>query len=253
MTPFRLTRLFNPILMLLCLAILTPVARADRALLLSFQETTSQAIPEAARGMYERALQLAANGRTQLAISMLQEATKAHPPYFEAHLALGVELGKLKRYDEAARQLDFAREIRPADGRTYQAFGMLLMDQKKFSLAAVIFGEACRLDPNSPLNALSHAVALIHHAYSIDPSSSETAAVERRRLVETAERFLAKTDELSSGRLRPGHVLMAMYYEMKGERERAASELESYLQNSPASAEKPAILEAIKRLRANPR
>jgi tetratricopeptide (TPR) repeat protein len=209
----------------------------------------AQDVPQAARDVYERALKLAAAGRPTLAVTMLREAIRISPDYYDAHLALGGELALSGRFDEAIRELDRARALDPRDPRAYQTFGMVLMRQQKYPLAAAVFGEATRLAPSNPVHPLSRAVALIHHARTLKPRQSERDAADRKYFLDLAAQMLEKAKELGGGELRPDHFSMAMFYEMRGEPARAAEELEQYLQETPHAKNEAAVREAVRKLR----
>jgi tetratricopeptide (TPR) repeat protein len=227
---------------------LLPKRNADKART-GVVNAFSQDVPKAAREMLERAQKLSQDGKGQLASAMILEALKLFPQYFEAHLALGNELLQAGRFDEAIASLERARQINANDERVYQSFGLVLMQQKKYAVAVAVFAEASRLNPTNPLNALMRAIALIYHASTIDPSASEKAASDRAYFLERAEVALQQASNLSDRKLNADHLTMAMFYEMKNERERAADELEQYLRKAPNAPNADAIREAIKRLR----
>lgn len=210
----------------------------------------SQDVPKAARTMFERAQKLSQEGKSPLALAMIQEALKLFPDYFEAHLALGNELLQTSRFDEAIAALERARQLNANDERVYQSFGLILMRQKKFAVAVAVFAEASRLNPTNPLNALMRATALIYHATTIDPTASAQAAADRAFFLNRAEIALTQASDLSDKKLSADHLTLATFYEMKNERERAAEELEQYLRKAPDAPNADAIREAIKRLRS---
>lgn len=212
----------------------------------------NQDVPKAARNKLERAKKISEEGKPDLALSLLREAIKIFPEYFEAHLELGNELLQSGHPEEAITELDEARRINPNDDRVYQSFGLVLMQQKKYPIAVAVFAEASRLNPTNPMNLLMRAIALIHQASTIDPAQSETAAADREFILKRAEAALAQAYELSGKKLMADHLSLAMLYEMKGERERAADELEQYLRKAPTAKNANAIREAIKRLRVSP-
>jgi tetratricopeptide (TPR) repeat protein len=210
----------------------------------------SQDVPKAARAAFERAQKLSREGKSPLALTMLQEALKLFPDYFEALLALGNELLQAGRLDEAIAPLERARQINPQDERLYQSFGLVLMQQKKYAVAVAVFAEASRLNPTNPLNALMRATALIYHASTIDIRTSEKAAADRAYLLERAEVALTQAADLSGRKLTADHLTMAKFYEMKNERTRAADELEQYLRKAPDARNADSIREAIRLLRS---
>jgi tetratricopeptide (TPR) repeat protein len=208
-----------------------------------------QDVPKAARETLERAKKMASQGKAELSLSLMREAIKVFPEFFEAHLELGNALLQTGNLEEAITELDQARKINPNDERTYQSFGLVLMQQQKYQIAVAVFAEASRLNPTNPLNPLMRAIALIHQASTIDPSTSATAASDREFLLSRAEVALTQASELSDKKLTADHLSLAMFYKMKGDRARAADELEQYLRKNPNVKNADAIREEIKKLR----
>ena len=130
------------------------------------------------------------------------------------------------------RELEKARTINPKDGRLYHTFGMVLYELKNYSVAATVFEAAERLNPANAELRLMRGAALI----------------ETGRLNE-AEDEIARADQISSHKLPIVHLHLARVYEKRGNRRRAADELESYLRQKPEADNAAAIREAIKRLR----
>lgn len=209
----------------------------------------NQNVPPAARETLERAKKAAEQGKAELALSLIREAIKLFPEYFEARLELGNALLQGGQLEEAIAELDRARQINPNDERTYQSFGLVLMKQKKYAIAVAVFAEASRLNPTNAMNPMMRATALIHQARTIDATASAAAASDRDYLLDRAEAALAQTSELSEKKLAADHLTMAMFYEMKGARARAAAELEQYLRKNPEVKNADAIRAAIKKLR----
>jgi len=205
----------------------------------------TQDIPVDARQSLEQGLKLADVGKSDEAIEKMQHAVRIFPKYFDAHLQLGNLFLKTGRPTDAIAELDLAREINPNDERTYQSFGLLLMGQKNYAMAVAIFAEAGRLNPQNPMNALMRGIALIHHAAAIDPTDS----TQRTSLLARADQALAQALSQSDNKMKPDSPTLALFYEMKGEPERAAAELESYLRKAPQARNAEALTTEIKRLR----
>lgn len=210
-----------------------------------------QDVPKRAKEALERSIQLSGEGKAEAAIEKIQEAIKVFPEYFEAHFQLGNQFLKTGRFDEAISQLDRARQINPNDDRVYQSFGLVLMQQKNYAVAVAVFSEAVRLNPVSPFNALMRATALIHQAYAISPSSSDTAASDRQYIISRAEISLTQASNLSDKKVKADHLTLAMLYEMKGDYAGAAKELEGHLQENPNAKNADGLKTVIKRLRSS--
>ncbi|MEP6913368.1 MAG: tetratricopeptide repeat protein [bacterium] len=210
----------------------------------------TQDVPKDAREALERASKFAGEGKPEAAIGKLGEAIKIFPDYFQAHLLLGNQFLKSGRLDEAILQLDRAREINAGDERVYQSFGLVLMQQKKYAVAVAVFSEASRLNPTNPMNALMRATALIRQAYAVYPPASEKIAGDIKYILSRCELALKQTAELSEKKLRPDHFTLAMFYEMKGNREASAKELEEYLRDNPNVQDADNLRKLIQRLRS---
>jgi tetratricopeptide (TPR) repeat protein len=191
----------------------------------------SQGVPKDARERLEQAKQLAGEGKGDRAMIQLQEAVRIFPQYFKAHLMIGNQLIQTGRLDEAIPPLDRAREINPNDERVYQSFGLLLMRQRKYPIAVAVFEEAARLNPANPVNPLMRASALVYQASFVNAEK----VAERTELLNQAELALSKASELSGKKLKPDPLMLAVFYELKGQPSRAAGQLEDYLKKNPAT------------------
>jgi tetratricopeptide (TPR) repeat protein len=211
----------------------------------------TQNVPKSARDTFERAIKLGKAGRKQVANTMLQEAIRIFPDYFDAHFALGSELMKAGRMAEAIAELEQASRINPRDDRVYQTFGVILMRQGKYDVASALFAEAARLDPTEPLHPLMRATALMDYASALNPAQTETTAVlaERDTALVEAERNLITANEKSNKQLAVVHMQMARLYQKRGERGRAADELDQYLLTNPSAKDADEIRDIIKKLR----
>jgi tetratricopeptide (TPR) repeat protein len=207
----------------------------------------TQNVPEAAKQALALGVKLAGEGKVEEAVENMHKAVKIFPDYFDAHLELGNIFLKTEQFNEAITELDLARQVNPNDERTYQSFGLLLMKQRNFGMAVLIFTEAARLNPANPLNAVMKATALIHQA-AVTPESAP-ATESRSYLLGRAEVAISQAAQLSETKLKPDTMTMALFYELKGDPEKAAAELESYLKKNPQIKNSPAIQNEINRLR----
>ncbi len=202
----------------------------------------TQAVPEAAKQALTAGLKLAEEGKTEAAVEKMRKAIEVFPQYFDAHLQLGNVFLKTDQFNDAIAELDKAREINPNDERAYQSFGLLLMKQRNFPVAVAVFAEAARLNPANPMNHVMRATALIHQ-------TSSAPTEDRSLLLSRAEAAMSQASTLSENKLKPDTMTLALFYELKGEPERAAAELESYLRKTPQVKNSAAIQNEIKRLR----
>jgi tetratricopeptide (TPR) repeat protein len=194
----------------------------------------TQNVPEPARQAFLQGVKLSEEGKTDAAIENMRNAIKIFPEYFEAHLQLGNTFLKLEQFNNAIAELDLARQINPSDERAYQSFGLV-----------AIFAEAARLNPANPTNAVMRATALIHQA----AGSSD----DRAFLLSRAEMAMVQAANLSENRLKPDSMTLALFHELKGEPDRAAAELETYVQKNPQLKNSEPLQNEIKRLREKAR
>jgi len=208
-----------------------------------------QNVPKAARDSFDLGTKLSREGKSTEAVASLQAALKIFPDYFDARFVLAHEFIKASNFNDAISQLNEATRINPKDDRVFYSFGMILMQQRKYAVAARIFAEAARLSPGDPQYPLKRGTALIEQVAMIDPARDKTAAADLSYIYSEAEKDLARAFALSGKKLADSQLQLARLYEKKGDRARAATALEQYLKLSPNLKNAAAVREAIARLR----
>lgn len=208
-----------------------------------------QNVPKSARDAFEQAMRLLDSGRTQEAQTALESAITIFPDYCDAHFVLASELAKQGKLDDAIKHLNEAQRVNPKDDRIWYAFGKALMQQRKYAVAARVFAEAANLNPLEPQYPLMQGTALIDQASAIDATRRE-ATDARAYFFAEAEKALLRAYERSDKKLAAVHLQLARLYEKRGDRVRAADELEQFLRQSPDAKNADAIREAIKTLRS---
>ena len=123
------------------------------------------------------------------------------------------------------------------------------MKQKKFSVAAAVFSEAVRLNPNDTQSLIMRAEVLIDSIAEIDRTKPEEASEMRKNLLDEAEKSLERAASSNQKKLPEIYLQMARVYEKRGNGKRAAAELEQYLKTVPTAPNAQAIREAIAKLR----
>ncbi len=213
--------------------------------------TFVQDVPKAARTAFESGIKAARENHIPEALSSYETAIGIFPDYFDAHFVLASELAKQSKFDIAIKHLDEARRVNPNDDRVFDLFARILMQQHKFAVAARIYAEAARLSPGDSQYLLSEGTALVEQGSSIDASQSKAAAEERAFVFAEAEKVLMQALKLNKD-LAEVHIQLARVYEKRGERPRAATELEQYLRKAQNVKNAEAIRQAIKTLRGTP-
>jgi len=213
--------------------------------------TFVQDVPKPARAAFESGIKAARENRLPDAVSAYESAVGIFPDYFDAHLVLANELAKQGKFQEAIKHLDEARRVNPNDDRVFDLFARIMMQQHKYAVAARIYAEAARLNPADSQYLLAEGTALVEQAASIDSSQSKAAADERTFVFSEAEKVLMEALRLNK-QLADVHLQLARVYEKRGERPRAATELEQYLRKAQNVKNAEAIRQAIKTLRGAP-
>jgi tetratricopeptide (TPR) repeat protein len=203
----------------------------------------AQDVPRPARAAYEKALARLQEGKSTEAVALLTEAIKQFDDYFDAHFALGKELFRAGKDDEAIKALERARQINDREAAVYHVFGLVMLKQQKFSVADYAFSEATRLNPN---------VALFHFYRGqtlIEMAARESDLPRRAANLGEAEKELNAAWELSEKRLNAVYLQRSRIHERRGNKEAAALELEKYLRAEPEAKNAAAIRQAIRTLR----
>lgn len=226
------------------ISLVKKTSRSPRAGLLFVQN-----VPKPAREAFEQATKLLESGRAQEAQTALESAISIFPDYCDAHFVLAGELAKQGKLDDAIKHLNEAQRVNPKDDRIWYAFGKALMQQHKYSVAARVFAEAANLNPLDPQYPLMQGTALIDQAGAIDATTRE-ATDARAYFFTEAEKVLLRAYERSDKKLTAVHLQLARLYEKRGDRSRAAGELEEYLRQTPDARNADAIRDAIKKLRS---
>ncbi len=207
-----------------------------------------QDAPPDARAAFEGGLKLAREKRIAEAIASYVNAVKLFPGYFNAHLNLANEYARQSRFQEAITNLEEARVVNPKDDRVYDLFARVMMQQRKYSVAARIYAEAIRLNPAETQYLLARARALIEQVVVIDAAPAKGADEERSFALVEAERILSQALKQNE-KLADIHLQLARVYEKKGDRKQAAEQLERYLRKTPNAKNAEQIKGAIRTLR----
>lgn len=187
-------------------------------------------VPEAAREKYRQGVKSAAEGKTEQAVKLLQEAVKAHDRFYAANLALAGQLSKLQRYDEALAAYRRAGELKPDRPEPYVGVGVTLVSQKRYEEGIRMLRGVIEVDKDLPAPYLSLGYA-------------EMMTGEYK----PAEEHLLRALELARPAL--AHVYLANVYEQTGEPAKAAAQLEAYLKENPNSPQTDAVRAAVEKLK----
>jgi tetratricopeptide (TPR) repeat protein len=204
----------------------------------------AQEVPKSARAAYERAMSRFREGKSEEGVIALRQAIATFNDYFDAHFALGKELFREGKDEEALEALERARQINDRQDAVFYWFGLVMLKQRKFVIAEYAFREATRLNPNNVASRFYHGQALIEIALR------ESDQRQRALDLNTADQELTHAWETSEKHLNAVYLQRARLHELRGEKEAAARDLESFLKAEPEAKNAAAIREAISKLRS---
>ena len=217
--------------------------RADTSRAAAPGVSFAQEVPKVARDAYEKGIEKLREGKSDEGVELLRKATSEFNDYFAAHFALGTELSRIGKDNEALESLERARQINDRDAGVYHLFGMLMAKQQKYAVADYAFREATRLDANNPSSHFYRGLVLIEMA------AQGSDRRQQDKYLNEAEEEVNKAWELSNRRMNQVYLQRARIYEKRGEKENAARALERYLKAEPDAKNAAAIREAIAKLR----
>jgi len=204
--------------------------------------TFVQNIPPPAQKAYNEAVQKLKDSKPIEGIALLQEAIALFPDYFSAHYALAGELARQRKIDEALAELEQARRINDRSAEVYHLFGMLMGQQKKYSIAEYAFRQAIDRNPLGTASYVSHAVVLIELV------KTDKESLKDPKWLDTAENDLNRAIELSKEKMASAFLHRAQVRELKQDKKGAVLDLERYLKLNPDTPNQTTIREAITRL-----
>jgi tetratricopeptide (TPR) repeat protein len=193
-------------------------------------EPIDASVPQKAREAYQKALKRGQSGKNDEAVKLLREAIETYPQFYSAHVALGEEFDKLKKYPEAEDAYQKALALKNDAPGAHTGLGILLVKQKKYADAVPHLRRSIELDKKSSPAYLALGLA---EMMTGDYPSSETN--------------LLRAYELSKPTI--AHIYLANLYDLQHQPAKAIEQLEAYLNENPESTNRPQICETIDKLK----
>jgi tetratricopeptide (TPR) repeat protein len=189
--------------------------------------------PEAPLKLYKEAILSVQAGNREKAIEQLKSALSIYPDFMLAFNEMGVQYIKLHKWDKAAASLRSALKLAPDDFAPNLNYGIVLLQTKDFTGAAIALRQALKKDSSS-------AAARFYYGQALTWLGNYDAA----------ERELLQAISLGGNELIEAYRLLGAVYIEKRNNQRAAEELEKYLNLLPKAKDADKIREIIKQLRA---
>ncbi|MGQ0760929.1 MAG: tetratricopeptide repeat protein [Acidobacteriota bacterium] len=191
------------------------------------------AAPKRAADLYHQALASSAKNNHEQAVSELKQALVIYPGFALALNELGVQYLKMGQPQRAVESLRAALKIQPDDFITRLNYGIALIESKRPAEAEVELRMAVNQNDNSWQAHMYLGVSLI-----------------ALRRLDDAEQELLRALTVGGPRLGLPRYYLGGIYWRRGEYQRAATELEKYLESAPNAPNAERVRGTIKELRA---
>lgn len=189
-------------------------------------------VPENARTLYEKALELATTGDSLRAIDNLKAALSLYPKFPLALNELGVQYLKLGQANKAVEPLRSATTLSPDASAPRLNLGIALLETKQFADAETQLREVLKMTSTPTAHLyLGLTLARLHNG-------------------DEAEKELKQAIDLSGDKLALAHYYLGGLYWQRRDYRRAADELETYLRLTPNAQDAERVRGTIKELRA---
>lgn len=189
-------------------------------------------VPEEARSLYQKALDLIKAGDPQKAVENLQTAVSLYPKFPLALNELGVQYLRLGAAAKAIEPLKSAVQLSPEAFTPRLNLGIALLESNNFLEAEAQLRDALKVT-SSPTAHMYLGLALA-----------------RLKQNNEAEKELKQAIELGGAQLGIAHYYLGGLYWQTGSYKQAADELETYLRLTPNAADAQRIRGTIRDLRA---
>lgn len=192
-------------------------------------------VPKKAMAHYESAMALAKTGDLAAAIAELKLAIAEYPSFTTAFNELGVLYLKTNRPEKADEAFQNALKI---DAESFPALinrGIANVTMKRYGEAVPILRKALKQDEQS---AVGH--------YFLGQ------ALANLGLFNDAEKELQTSLKLGKEEMKEAHRILAIIYSSRGDKKKAADELEAYLKVAPKAPDAEKLRAMIQQLRADP-
>lgn len=209
---------------------LRPKADANRTKA-SVVDATLAEVPENARKLYEKGLELAQTGDRVKAIESLKGAVALYPKFPLAFNELGVQYLKLGQPSKAAEALKTASELSPDAFTPRLNLGIALLEAKRFGEAETQLREALKQNATAPTAHMYLGLALTH-----------------MKNYDEAEKELLQALVTGRDQLGMAHYYLGGLYWRKHDYAHAIEELETYLRLSPNAPDAERVRTTIKDL-----
>lgn len=197
----------------------------------SVVNATLAEVPENARALYEKGLELAKAGDSLKAIDSLRAAISLFPKFPLALNELGVQYLKIGQASKAVAPLKTAAKLSPDAFTPKLNLGIALLETQQFAEAETQLRETLKLT-SAPTAHMYLGLTLTHLHNDAEAEKEFKSAIES-----------------SGNHLGLAHKYLGGLYWRKSDYRRAADELEAYLRLTPNAHDAERVRETVKQLR----
>ena len=189
-------------------------------------------VPKKALDHYNNALELAKKDDRSGAIAELKLAIAEYPSFTQAFNELGVQYLRSNKLEDADAAFQSALKITPDSFPALMNRGIANVMMKRYGEAVPLLRKALK----------SHEQSAVGHYFL-------GQALANLGLFDEAEKELVASLELGKEEMKEAHRILAIIYSSRGDKKRAAEELEAYLKLAPNTPDAEKLKDQIRRLR----
>ena len=189
-------------------------------------------VPKPALALYNKAIELAKSGDRLEAIKQLQAAVAEYADFMLAYNEMGVQYLHLNELGKADEALQSALRIDPNAYMPMMNRAIVLFTMKRYNDAEPLLRSVVEMKDDA---AVGH--------YFLGQTLANLGRFPE------AEKELTISVKLGGDEMKEAHRLMAILYSVKGDKRRAADELETYLRLAPTTPDAEQLRTVIRRLK----
>lgn len=206
-------------------------ARADRIKPGVVMADVDLKVPKEALKHYNNGVTALAQERFELGVEELRLAIKIFPEYYASRIALGRELRRQKRYDEAEAVLAPLRQTAAQHAESWIEHGLVLLQLNRRQEAVADLRRAVELEDGS-------WAAHFYLGWALLETAPDEAEPQLKRALELDEKMAARA-----------HLALARIADSKNQRQLALEHLDAYLVLQPDAADAEMTRQLAERLR----
>jgi len=189
-------------------------------------------LPERGRELYTKAEELSAAGDRKGAIEQFLILTAEFPTFMLGFNELGVQYLKLNETEKAADAFQSALKVEPEAFKPMVNYGIALVSLRRFDEAEPVLQHARKIDEQQ---------AVVRYFLG--------QALANLGRFDEAEKELVAATKMGGNEMKEAHRMLAIIYSSRGDKKRAVSELETYLQLAPHAPDVDKLRNVIQQLK----